>query len=137
MGRSKRSFDFLMMLWPLGKVQSRAAQQPVLGRFIHADVSPDHNRHIIIPVNRVVSGTESVVLPPDVLEALVVRASRHVALNQCLCRRAEHCHTYSRDIGCLFLGDAAGQIDDELSRALSPDEALAHARQAVESAWCR
>jgi len=49
MGRSKRSFDFLMMLWPLGKVQSWAAQQPVLGRFIHADVSPDHNRHIIIP----------------------------------------------------------------------------------------
>ena len=73
MGRSKRSFDFLMMLWPLGKVQSWAAQRPVLGRFIHADVSPDHNRHIIIPVNRVVSGTESVVLPPDVLEALVTR----------------------------------------------------------------
>jgi ferredoxin len=133
LGRSKRSFDFLMMLWPLGKVQSWAAQQPVLGRFIHADVSPDHNRHIIIPVNRVVSGTESVVLPPDVLEALVARASRHVVLNQCLCRRAEHCHTYSRDIGCLFLGDAASQINPELGRALGPDEALAHARQATEA----
>jgi len=55
----------------------------------------------------------------------VARASRHVVLNQCLCRRAEHCHTYPREIGCLFLGDAAGQIDDELSRALGPDEALA------------
>jgi ferredoxin len=132
-GRSKRSFDLLMMLWPLGKVQSWAAQHPVLGRFIHADVSADHNRHIIIPVNRVISGTESVVLPPDVLEALVTRASRHVTLNQCLCRRAEHCHTYSRDIGCLFLGDAASQINPELGRALSPDEALAHARQAVDA----
>jgi ferredoxin len=132
MGRSKRSFDFLMMLWPLGRVQNWAAQQPVLGRFIHADVRPDHNRHIIIPVNRVVSGTESVVLPPDVLEALVARASRHVTLNQCLCRRAEHCHAYPREIGCLFLGDAAGQISEQLSRALSPDEALAHARQAID-----
>ena len=84
-------------------------------------------------VAQLVSGTESVVLPPDVLEALVTRASRHVTLNQCLCRRAEHCHTYSREIGCLFLGDAAGQIDDELSRALTPDEALAHARAAVEA----
>jgi hypothetical protein len=54
----------------------------VVGRFIHADVSPDHNRHVIIPVNRVVSGAESVVLPPDVLAALVARASRHVTLNR-------------------------------------------------------
>ena len=49
MGRSKRSFDCLMMLWPLGKIQSWTAQQPVLGRFIHADVRPDHNRHISNP----------------------------------------------------------------------------------------
>ena len=94
MGRSKRSFDLLMLLWPLGKVQNWAARHPLLGRFVHADVSPDRNRHIIIPVNRVISGTESVVLPPAVLEALVARASRHVTLNQCLCRRAEGCHTY-------------------------------------------
>ena len=131
MGRSKRSFDLLMLLWPLGKVQNWAARHPLLGRFIHADVSPDRNRHIIIPVNRVISGTESVVLPPTVLEALVARASRHVTLNQCLCRRAESCHTYPRDLGCLFLGDAAGQINPELGRSLAPEDALAHARQAV------
>ena len=131
MGRSKRSFDLLMLLWPLGKVQNWAARHPLLGRFIHADASPDRNRHIIIPVNRVISGTESVVLPPTVLEALVARASRHVTLNQCLCRRAEGCHTYPRDLGCLFLGDAAGQINPELGRSLAPEEALAHARQAV------
>jgi ferredoxin len=131
MGRSKRSFDLLMLLWPLGKVQNWAARHPLLGHFFHADVSPDRNRHIIIPVIRVVSGTESVVLPPAVLEALVARASRHVTLNQCLCRRAEGCHTYPRDLGCLFLGDAAGQINPELGRSLAPEEALAHARQAV------
>ena len=131
MGRSKRSFDLLMLLWPLGKVQNWAARHPLLGRFVHADASPDRNRHIIIPVNRVISGTESVVLPPAVLEALVARASRHVTLNQCLCRRAEGCHTYPRDLGCLFLGDAAGQINPELGRSLAPEEALAHARQAV------
>jgi hypothetical protein len=132
MGRSKRSFDLLMLLWPLGKVQSWAAPQPLLGRFIHADASPDRNRHIIIPVNRAIGGAENVVLPPIVLEALVARASRHVVLNQCLCRRAEHRHAYPREIGCLFLGDAAGQISPEPGRSLGPGEALAHARQAVE-----
>jgi UDP-glucose 4-epimerase len=120
-----------MMLWPFGKVQNWAAQQPVLGRFIHVDVSPDHNRHIIIPINRVIDGAESVALPSDLLAALVARASRHVVLNQCLCRRGEHCHAYPRDLGCLFLGDAAGQINPELSRSLTPDEALAHAQRAV------
>ena len=107
MGRSKRSFDLLMRLWPLGKAQNWAARHPLLGRFVHVDASPDRNRHIIIPVHRVISGTENVVLPPAVLEALVARASLHVVLNQCLCRRAESCHTYPRDLGCLFLGDAA------------------------------
>ncbi len=131
MGRSKRSFDFLMLLWPLGKVQSWAAQQPVLKQFVHADVSPERNRHIILPVNRVVSGTESVVLPYGLLEALVARASRQVVLNQCLCRRAEGCQTYPREIGCLFLGDAAAQINPQLGRMLDAPAALAHARQAM------
>lgn len=132
MGRSKRSFDLLMLLWPLGKIQSWAAQQPVLKHFVHADVSPDRNRHIILPVNQVVSGTESVALPYSLLEALVARASHLVVLNQCLCRRAEGCRTYPRDLGCLFLGDAAGQISPELGRPLDAAGALAHARQAME-----
>ena len=116
MGRSKWSFDLLMLLWPLGKVQSWAARQPSSAASSTLTSDPDRNRHIILPVNRVVSGTESVVLPPIRLETLVARASRAVALNQCLCRRAEHCRTYPREIGCLFLGDAAGQINPELGR---------------------
>ena len=78
-----------------------------------------------------ISGTESVVLPSAVLEALVARASQHVTPNQCLCRRAEGCHTYPRDLGCRFLGDAAGQINPELGRNLAPEDALAYARQVV------
>lgn len=131
MSRSKRSFDLLMRLWPLGKVQSWAAQQPVLKHFVHADVSPARNCHIILPVNRVVRGTESVALPYGLLETLVARASHQVVLNQCLCRRAEGCRTYPRDLGCLFLGDAAGQISPELVRPLDAAAALAHARQAM------
>ena len=76
MGRSKRSFDLLMLLWPLGKVLSWAARRPLLRRFIHADVSPDRNRHIIIPVNRVISGTERVVLPPTVAASVSICATR-------------------------------------------------------------
>jgi UDP-glucose 4-epimerase len=132
MGRSKLYFDFIMQIWPLGKLESWAARQPLLRRFIHLDISPERNQHIIIPVNQVIRGTESVVLPPMVVETLIDHASHHVAMNQCLCRRAEHCHSFPREIGCLFLGDAAGQINPELCRVLNPEDAKAYARHAIK-----
>jgi ferredoxin len=132
MGRSKLSFDLLMKLWPLGKLQSWAAQQPLLRNFIHADVSTERNFHIIIPVDEVIDGKESVVLPSMVLEELIARASYHVVLNQCPCRRAEHCRIYPCEIGCLFLGEASRQINPALGQVLRPEEAKIYALQAVE-----
>ena len=121
-----------MQLWPLGKVESWASKQPVLGKVIHGDFGTERNRHIIIPVNEVITGSQSVVLPSVVLEELIGRASHHVVLNECLCRRAEHCQTYPTGIGCLFLGEAVGQINPALGQTLQPEEAKAYALQAVE-----
>ena len=136
MGRSKRSFDLLMRLWPLGKAQNWAARHPLLGRFVHVDASPDRNRHIIIPVHRVISGTESVILPPAVLEALVARASLHVVLNQMpLPPRGELPYLPPRP-RLPLPGGRGGQINPELGRSLAPEEAWPRARRSTRAS-CR
>lgn len=132
MGRSKLSFELKMLLWRLGKLESWVAQQPLLKNILHVDISPERNQHIIIPVNQVIKGMESVILPAMVLEGLIMRSSYQVVLNQCLCRRSEHCHTYPAEIGCLFLGEASRQINPAVGHALYPEEALSYARHAVE-----
>jgi ferredoxin len=121
-----------MRLWPLGRVVNWAARQPGLRRVVHNEVKPEESRHIIIPVNRVVSGTQSAVLPYTLLDDLIARSSQRVALNWCLCRRADHCRDYPRELGCLFLGDAAAQINPELGHKLDHGAALEHAQQAME-----
>jgi len=50
-----------------------------------------------------------------------------------MCRKGENCQTYPHQIGCLFLGDGAAEINPSLGRKVDPDQALAHARQAMEA----
>ena len=102
MPRSKAAFDFLMQFWHYQKVERWAARQPILKHIVRPNVSPERNQHIIIPINHVIHGTESVVLPPAVLEELISRASTVVAMNECLCRRAEHCHHYPESIWAAY-----------------------------------
>jgi UDP-glucose 4-epimerase len=48
-----------------------------------------------------------------------------------MCRQAEGCETYPQDLGCLFLGDGATQIDPSLAHPVDAGAALNHARKAM------
>jgi UDP-glucose 4-epimerase len=133
MSRSRHTFNLIMGLWPWGKVLNRLGSLPVLRSVLQPCFGARDNEAIIIPVQEVVHGTESVVLPFPLLTALVQRASTRTILDRCLCRRGENCRAYPQGIGCLFLGDGAAQIDPALGRAASLDEALDHLRQAMDA----
>jgi UDP-glucose 4-epimerase len=122
-----------MKLWPLGKIGDRLANAPLLSPLLRGCYGADGNEAIIIPVQEAVRGTESVVLPLSLLGPLIERASARTILNECLCRRGEGCRTYPRDIGCLFLGEGAAQIDAAVGRPVDEGEALDHARRAMNA----
>ena len=133
MSRSKTSFDILMQLWPMGKVVNRLGNWPVLGRLLRPWFGPEGNEAIIIPVHEAVRGAESLILPFQLLTPLVEQATARTVLDECLCRRGENCQRHPHDIGCLFLGDGANDINPAMGQRASTEQALAHVQAAIEA----
>jgi UDP-glucose 4-epimerase len=131
MSPSRRTYDLVMRLWPWGKAVNRMGNLPLLRPLLRPWFSAESQEAIIVPVQEAVVGTESVVLPFPLLNALVERASARVVLNECLCRRGEGCQAYPRELGCLFLGIGAAAIDPGRGRPVDSAGALAHVQRAM------
>ncbi|MBN1438679.1 MAG: 4Fe-4S binding protein [Anaerolineales bacterium] len=132
MGRPKIVFDLLMKFWPLSKLANRIGNQPVIGYLVRPLFSSNENESIILPVHQVVRSEESLVVPWMILEPLITKADARVILHRCICRHAEKCTAFPETIGCLFLGEAANRIHPSMGRKVGVEEALAHARAAMD-----
>jgi ferredoxin len=132
MGRSELALDIITKLWPLGRVVNWLGGRPLIGPLFRPCFSAEGSEAVIIPVQETVRGTESVVLPYPLLPPLLERASARFIKNECLCRRAENCQTYPQDVGCIFLGDGAAEINPAMGRLVNVGEAMAHVRRAME-----
>jgi ferredoxin len=131
MGRSQFAYNIIMKLWPLGKVLNRLGSWPLLGPVLRPGFGSNGNEAVIIPVQEAVRGVESVVLPYPLLPPLLERASARVILNECACRRGENCQVYPHDVGCIFLGDGAAEINPAMGQTVDVDRAVAHVQQAM------
>jgi ferredoxin len=97
---------------------------------------PDGDGFILLPREKVIRVEEeledhgSAMVPSAVLEHFIRTASCRVITNFCICREGHECKTYPRDMGCIFLGDAAKDISEELGRQVGVEECLAYAAEA-------
>jgi ferredoxin len=73
------------------------------------------------------------VLPSQIVEHFVERASVHWIMDFCLCRASEGCRDYPVELGCLFLGEAALGINPQLGRRVTKQEARAHVQRCREA----
>jgi ferredoxin len=87
----------------------------------------------VIPINEPVGGTEQLILPSQIVEHFIEKANVHWIMNSCICRDAEHCRDYPIDLGCLFLGEAALDINPNLGRQVNKEEALEHVQHCREA----
>ncbi|MFW6115439.1 MAG: DUF362 domain-containing protein [Chloroflexota bacterium] len=122
-----------MTLWPLSKLVYRLGNRPLLRPLSRPFVKALNSEAIIVPVNETIAGPESVVLPYPLLNPLIERASTRFLMDECMCRRGESCQTFPRDLGCLFLGDGAAQINPSMGRYVDADEAGQHVQRAMET----
>lgn len=127
----KRTFPGRFRLAQLTKV-------PVIGRAIDWMLFDGDDiiylpKDNVIPVNRELTGPESIVLPSQVVEHFIEQATHHWIMHACICRDACTCGDYPIDLGCLFLGEAVLQINPALGRLASKEEALMHARRCREA----
>ena len=113
---------------------ARLTHRPLFGRLIdHLLFEGDDimilPRDRAIAVNRRLAPREDLAVPSQVLEHFIRRARFHWQMDFCICRDAARCSTYPADMGCLFLGEAARDINPKFGRRVTADEALAHARR--------
>jgi Pyruvate/2-oxoacid:ferredoxin oxidoreductase delta subunit len=76
---------------------------------------------------------ESVVLPMDLVKDLLRKSSYIASSNACICRDANSCKDYPKEVCCLFLSNSGRTIvDHKVGYEISLDDALARVDKAAE-----
>ncbi len=115
----------------------RLTKIPILGRlvkqiFFGGDDIIFLPKESSIEINRSVKQPGEMVLPSQVVEYFIDRASYLWVMNFCICRSASQCKDYPINLGCLFLGEAARGINPHLGRPVTREEAKAHLNKCRE-----
>lgn len=87
----------------------------------------------IIEINKPIGEYNEYVLPSQVLEDFINKAKYHWIMNFCICRSSMGCKNYPINLGCLFLGDPVLDINPQLGKLVSKEEALEHLRKCREA----
>jgi ferredoxin len=133
MGWRTLKFKAIVKLWPLGGISKKLGRMPLLDRTLGPLWWNERNLDATyIPIGETVEVGEGSVLPYQMIEEFIGRASNLFIIDQCVCRTAFRCRNHPQDIGCIFMGDAAGDITTEIGRPASPAEALEHVMRARE-----
>ena len=119
---------------------SRLTRRRPVGRLVYRMLFKDDDV-FYLPKDQVIEINESVEtgdggsmpVPSEVLEYFIRQAGFHWLMDFCICRDSAGCRDYPRDLGCLFLGEAARHINPGFGRPVSMEAALAHARRCREA----
>jgi Pyruvate/2-oxoacid:ferredoxin oxidoreductase delta subunit len=100
-------------------------------------LAPDMEAHtstVVMPLNvDVTEESEKVVVPLDLIKESLKDVTFIGGMDECLCRQANECTDYPRDLGCLFLGEAGRVIvKHNLGRELTYEEACERVDKAAE-----
>jgi len=117
---------------------ARWTRQPLIGRIIDQLLFEGDDimylpRDRAIAVNQSLSPRDDLAVPSQVLEHFIEQAHVHWRMDFCICRDASGCQTYPVDLGCLFMGEAARDINPKFGRRVTKAAALAHARRCREA----
>lgn len=119
---------------------SRLTRFAPVGRLVH-HMFFENDEIFYLPKDRVIEIDESVdtgasggmAVPSKVLEHFIRTADFHWIMDFCICRDSANCRDYPRELGCLFMGEAARRINPKFGRPASMEQALEHAERCREA----
>ncbi|MBN2028258.1 MAG: 4Fe-4S binding protein [Actinobacteria bacterium] len=132
MGRSKKSFDRILSLYKYKDLAFEMTNWPIIGSIGKKVMDADHITLTYIPISEKVELPESSALPTSIIEHFIENACHHMILHRCPCRSENGCKDYDPYFGCTFIGAAARDVDPEVGRHVTKEEALEHLHQATE-----
>jgi UDP-glucose 4-epimerase len=133
MGKGKRSVELFAKTSRYNDAMFKMLNVPVLGPLAKLVMDARGTNFTYLPVYENVELSGSNALPVSIVEHFINEASHHFILDYCLCRKGNGCKEYDIGIGCIFVGEGAREISQEVGRRASSEEALEHHRRAVDT----
>jgi len=90
-------------------------------------------RDDVIEINEEVSKSENIVLPSQIINRFIEKSNYRFIMNFCICRQSNKCEDYPREYGCMFLGEAATEINPKWGNLVSKEEALNYIDKTLEA----
>lgn len=87
----------------------------------------------VIEMNKPVEMPDNYVLPSKIVEHFIEEANYHLIMDFCICRKFDGCEDYPVELGCLFLGEAAVDVNPNLGKSVSEKEAFEHIERCREA----
>ncbi len=132
MSRPVWQVNLIKKMFPSRFSQAKATQLSPIGKLVQRLLF--HEDDIIyLPINESIKPADNIALPSDIVRHFVKTASHRWIMNECICRAADSCKHYPINLGCLFMGEAVLDINPELGRLASVEEALAHVDRCEEA----
>ncbi|MFX0042240.1 MAG: DUF362 domain-containing protein [Candidatus Hodarchaeota archaeon] len=124
--------------FPNVKLIAKMTKIPIIGRLFdkllfEGDDIIYLTQDKLIPINQSIERQDDLVLPSQVLEYFINKANYHFIMNTCICRESMDCQDYPKDLGCLFMGEGTLDINPQLGRKVSKEEALEHSKKCREA----
>lgn len=132
MGYSDKVVRGFLSLWPFTHLVKRLSPYTPFRQLFAPLIKDDIFQVTFIPVAEDIPSPQSTVLPRKVIARLIRESSHRFIHNGCICRNQEGCVNYPRELGCIFLGEAASRLHPSLGHRASVEECLEHLEWASE-----
>lgn len=142
MARSMRFVRLLKKAFPKRRYIAKMTKVPLLGRLVDRmlfagdDIMylpKDSVAQKTIQIGKALDRPVETALPSEVVHHFIEKANHHWIMNFCICRDASHCEDYPIEYGCLFLGEAVNDINPELGRKVTKEEAHEYVKKCREA----
>ncbi len=87
----------------------------------------------VIEMNKTIEMPDNYILPSNIVDHFIEEANHHWIMDFCICRKSNQCEDYPIELGCLFLGETVRNIDPEMGRRVTKEEALKHVEKCRET----
>ncbi len=132
MNLSKSTFMRATKLLRFNDLLLKSSNLPGVKQLNGALLDAKNTRLSYIPIVADIEVPADTPLPTAIVEQLIDKASHRFSLDFCPCRVGRECDNFPRDFGCTFLGEAVLDINPELGRLMSKEEAIEKYHKANE-----
>jgi ferredoxin len=130
--------NFLKFIYPTRHSLAKLTHVPLIGNLVDHFLFRGDEVYVLpkdqtIKINEPLDRPDSLIIPSQVMEHYINKSNYHWIMDFCICRDGEGCQDYPRDLGCLFLGKPALQINSKMGRLVTKEEALEHVKRCREA----